>query len=122
MADVARAARWPSKTTNTMKTSNQRFGSNPSSPRASASGNGSAPVKTLRLGRLKAAVWENGADDRTYHNVKFARTYLDENKKFQDSDSFGREDLLLLAKLADQVHTFICERQAAQRSDETAQA
>lgn len=105
-----------------MRTSNPRFGSNPPSSRGPASGGGSAPVKTLRLGRLKAAVWENSSDDRTYHNVKFARTYLDENKKFQDTDNFGREDLLLLAKLADQVHTFICERQAAQRSDETAPA
>lgn len=105
-----------------MRTSPQRFGSNPTASRGPASGGGSAPVKTLRLGRMKAAVWENSADDRTYHNVKFARTYLDEHKKFQDSDSFGREDLLLLAKLADQVHTFICERQAAQRSDEAAPA
>ena len=105
-----------------MRTSPQRFASNPPPSRGSVTGGGSAPVKTLRLGRMKAAIWENSADDRTYHNVKFARTYLDENKKFQDSDSFGREDLLLLAKLADQVHTFICERQAAQRSDETAQA
>ncbi len=106
-----------------MRTSPQRFGSTPPTSRGSSSvGGGSAPVKTLRLGRMKAAVWENSAEDRTYHNVKFARTYLDEQKKFQDTDTFGREDLLLLAKLADQVHTFICERQAAQRSDETSPA
>ncbi|MFM8334934.1 MAG: hypothetical protein ACKODK_05195 [Opitutaceae bacterium] len=105
-----------------MRTSPQRFGSNQTASRGPASGGGSAPVKTLRLGRRKAAVWENSADGRTYHNVKFARTYLDENKKFQDTDTFGREDLLLLAKLADQVHTLICERQAAQRSDEAAPA
>ena len=103
-----------------MRTSPQRFGSTPPTSRGSASGGGgSAPVKTLRLGRMKAAVWENSADERTYHNVKFARTYLDEQKKFQDTDTFGRDDLLLLAKLADQVHTFICERQVAQRSDDT---
>jgi hypothetical protein len=103
-----------------MKTTHQRFGSNPPSSRGPASSGGNAPVKTLRLGRMKAAVWENSSEDRTYHNVKFTRTYLDENKKFQDADNFGREDLLLLAKLADQVHTFICERQANQRSDEPA--
>lgn len=105
-----------------MRTSPQRFSSNSAPSRGPVSSGGSAPVKTLRLGRMKAAVWENSADDRTYHNVKFARTYLDEHKKFQDTDTFGREDLLLLAKLADQVHTFICERQAAQRSDEATPA
>lgn len=80
---------------------------------------GSAPVKTLRLGRIKAAVWENSnAEQRTFYNVTFARTYMDEEKKFHDADSFGRDDLLLLSKLADQAHSFIYERMAAHRADE----
>ena len=78
----------------------------------------SAPVKTLRLGRIKAAVWENSADQRTFYNVTFARTYMDEDKKFHDADSFGRDDLLLLSKLADQAHTLICDRLAGQKGDE----
>ena len=82
---------------------------------------GPAPVKTLRLGRIKAAVWENGADQRVFFNVTFARTYMDEEKKFHDTDSFGRDDLLLLAKLADQAHTFICDRLAAQNGEEFAE-
>ena len=87
---------------------------NRSAPNAPASG----PIKTLRLGRIKAAVWENGADQRAFFNVTFARTYMDEEKRFHDTDSFGRDDLLLLAKLADQAHTFICDRQSTQKSDE----
>lgn len=77
-----------------------------------------APIKTLRLGRIKAAVWENGADQRTFCNVTFSRTFMDEEKKFRDADSFGRDDLLLLAKLADQAHTYICERMAGQKAEE----
>jgi hypothetical protein len=83
-----------------------------------APASGPAPVKTLRLGRIKAAVWENGADQRSFFNVTFARTYMDEEKKFHDTDSFGRDDLLLLAKLADQAHTFICERLAGAKGEE----
>ncbi len=79
---------------------------------------GSAPVKTLRLGRIKAAIWENNADQRPFYNVTFARTYMDEAKQFHDTDSFGRDDLLLLGKLADQAHTFVCDRLAGQRSEE----
>lgn len=75
-------------------------------------------MRTLRLGRIKAAIWENGVDQRAFFNVTFARTYMDEAKKFHDSDSFGRDDLLLLAKLADQAHTFICEQMANQKSDD----
>jgi len=86
--------------------------------RPSASAAGPSPVKTLRLGRIKAAVWENSADQRTFYNVTFARTYMDEEKKFRDSDSYGRDDLLLLSKLADQAHTFVCDRLAGPRSEE----
>lgn len=79
---------------------------------------GPAPVKTLRLGRIKAAVWENNSDQRAFFNVTFTRTYMDEQKQFHDSDSFGRDDLLLLSKLADQAHTFICDRLSGARGDE----
>lgn len=83
------------------------------------SSSASAPVKTLRIGRIKAAIWENGsAEQRPFYSVRFTRTYVDEDKKFHDSDSFGRDDLLVLSKLADQVHTFVCERLATQRSEE----
>ena len=88
-----------------------------SAPNASQNKNASsgtqAPVKTFRLGRIKAAVWENESEQRKFYNVTFARTYLDNDKKFHDADSFGRDDLPLVAKLADQAHTFIFERPAA---------
>jgi hypothetical protein len=79
---------------------------NKNSPAAS-----NLPVKTFRLGRIKAAVWENEGDQKFY-SVTFARTYMDEANKYHDTDSFGRDDLPLVAKLADQAHTFIFERLA----------
>jgi hypothetical protein len=66
-------------------------------------------VKTFRLGRIKAAVWENEGDQKFY-SVTFARTCLDEAHNYHDTDSFGRDDLPLVAKLADQAHTFIFVR------------
>jgi hypothetical protein len=70
------------------------------------------PVKTFRLGRIKAAVWENEADLKKYFNVTFSRTYRDEAGIYHDTDSFGRDDLPLVAKVADQAHSFIFERLA----------
>jgi hypothetical protein len=69
------------------------------------------PVKTFRLGRIKAAVWENEGEQKFY-SVTFARTYVDEANNYHDTDSFGRDDLPLVAKLADQAHTLIFERRA----------
>ena len=76
------------------------------------------PVKTFRLGRIKAAVWENEADRKKFFNVTFARTYVDDAKNFHDTDSYGRDDLPLVAKLADQAHTFIFERLAELKSQQ----
>jgi hypothetical protein len=87
-----------------------------SQPRNTAAGS-KAPVKTLRLGRIKAAIWENESDQQKFYNVTFARGYMDEAKNWHDSDSFGRDDLLLLAKLADQAHTFIFDQCAHAKAE-----
>jgi len=89
----------------------------PASPTKNAANGPKLPVKTFRLGRIKAAVWENEADQKKFFNVTFARTYMDEAKNFHDADSFGRDDLPLIAKLADQAHTFIFERLADLKSE-----
>jgi hypothetical protein len=57
-------------------------------------------------------VRENKADKKKFYNVTFARTYLDQARNYHETDSFGRDDLPLVAKLADQAHTFIFERLA----------
>jgi len=75
------------------------------------------PVKTFRFGRIKAAVWENETDKQKFYNVTFARTYMDDSRNYHDTDSFGRDDLPLVAKLADQAHTFIFERLAESKAE-----
>jgi len=71
------------------------------------------PVHEVRLGRIKAAVWENeiqngSGQNVTRHNVTFARLYKD-GDDWKDSASFGRDDLPLLAKVADRAHSWIFE-------------
>lgn len=73
--------------------------------------NGSKPVHEVRLGRVKAAIWENETQGGAVrHNVTFQRIYQDEQGKWDSSDSFGRDDLLLLAKVADLAHTWIFQQ------------
>jgi hypothetical protein len=64
------------------------------------------PVHEIRLGRIKAAIWENETQNGSLHNVTFTRLYKDE-EQWKDSTSFGRDDLPLLAKVADMAHTWI---------------
>lgn len=67
------------------------------------------PVHEARMGRIKAAVWENDTSNGTRYGVTFTRLYKD-GDQWKDSTSFGRDDLPLLAKVADQVHTWIFEQ------------
>lgn len=76
------------------------------------------PVHEIRLGRIKAAIWENETDTGVRHNVTFSRIYKDEDQ-WKSSDSFGRDDLLLLGKVADLAHSWIFE-QAHNSDDESA--
>jgi len=52
------------------------------------------PVHELRLGRLKAAIWENPTDNGVRYNVTFARLYKDDSG-WHSNDSFGLDDLRL---------------------------
>lgn len=67
------------------------------------------PVHEIRLGRIRAAIWENDTENGTRHNVSFSRLYRD-GDRWKDSASFGRDDLLLVAKVADQCHSWIFQQ------------
>lgn len=66
------------------------------------------PVHEVRLGRIRAAIWKNEIETGVRHNVTFSRLYK-AGDKWQQSSSFGRDDLPLLAKVADLAHTWIFE-------------
>ena len=66
----------------------------------------SRPVEEIRLGAIKAAVWRNDTDSGVRHNVTFERIYRD-GEEWRSTGSFGKDDLLVLAKVADQAHTWI---------------
>ena len=67
------------------------------------------PVDEIRIGRVKATIWRNGTDEQPRHNVTFGRLYKEANQ-WKTTQSFGRNDLLVLAKVADQAHSRIFER------------
>lgn len=58
------------------------------------------------MGSIKAAIWKNDTDNGARYNTTFSRLYRD-GDEWKSSDNFGREDLLLLAKVADQAHSWI---------------
>jgi hypothetical protein len=66
------------------------------------------PVHEIRMGRVKAAIWANETQAGIRHNVTVCRIYKEGND-WKSSDSFGRDDLPLAAKVLDKAHTWIFE-------------
>lgn len=66
------------------------------------------PATELRLGRVKAVVWENETQLGSRYSVQFFRLYKPDGRPhWQSATSFNRDDLPLVAKLADMAMMFI---------------
>lgn len=70
------------------------------------------PIHEIRFGAIRAAIWENRTGDVVRYNVTFSRSYRD-GEQWKNTDNFGRDDLLTVAKAADHAHTWICGQRPA---------
>ena len=80
--------------------------------------NNNKPVKEIRLGAVKGAIWENQVGDTTRFNVVLKKIYKD-GSEWKATDSFGRDELLLVAKVADQAHSWIFEQKTGNANVES---
>ena len=77
---------------------------------------GNKPIHELRMGTIKAAIWQNEAKNGHRYNVRITRLYKD-GDEWKTSDSMGRDELPLVAKVADMAHSWIFQH--TQRPEET---
>ena len=68
--------------------------------------NNEKPAHKLRDGVLEVAVWRNDGDKGPWYSVTTSRSYKQDDE-WKQTDSFGQDDLLALAKLLDLAHTWI---------------
>ena len=68
-----------------------------------------APVAKVRVGLISASIWENPTEKGNFYNVTFERRYRDTEGNWKSTHSYGLDDLLVLAKVADLAHTKIVE-------------
>ena len=67
------------------------------------------PAHEIRMGAIKATIWENQTTVGTRHNVTVSRIYKDSDE-WKQTESFGRDDLQLLGKVIDIAHTWIFQQ------------
>lgn len=71
------------------------------------------PVHRIRLSTISAAIFANeNGEGRVYYNAQFDRSYKD-GEEWKHTRSFGRDDLLNLAKVADLAHSWIHQQSQA---------
>lgn len=75
------------------------------------------PVHSIRHRRLKAAIWRNTTANGPMYNVTLTRSYRDpQTKAWHDSQSFGYDDLMNVAALLQQAHTYISGLHAKEKA------
>ncbi len=67
------------------------------------------PIHQIQFNGVRAAIWENETEQGVVHKVTVSRSYRKDGE-WHSTDSYGRDDLLLLAKAADHAHTWICDQ------------
>lgn len=80
------------------------------------------PVDEVRIGAVKAAIWRNETDNGSRFNVTFSRSYKDSEGNWKSTSSFRRDDLLVVAKVADQAHSRIFELRREEKAAAKEQA
>jgi len=64
------------------------------------------PAHEIRIGAVKAVIWANQTESGVFYNVNLSRLYKD-GDDWKSTDSFRRDDLPLVAKLADKAFDWI---------------
>jgi len=69
------------------------------------------PVHRIRIFPIECAIWKNQSENGAWYNVTLSRSYKGANDEWKSADSFSADDLLLVAKVADQAHSWIIQKQ-----------
>ena len=64
------------------------------------------PIHEIRLGRIQAAIWANRNEGHVWFNVTIARSFQ-ENGQWKEFASFRRDDLPVVAKVAEMAYAWI---------------
>lgn len=72
------------------------------------------PAHEIRMANLKAVIWRNSTKNGDVFNVQVRRVFKQE-EEWKESDSLGRDDLLLAGKICDAAHSWILSQHERQQ-------
>lgn len=77
----------------------------------------SKPVHELRLRDIRASIWANQSDGRTWFNVTITRRF-EAHGRWKDTASFTRDDLPIVSKVAELAYAWIWNQVGSRESSE----
>jgi hypothetical protein len=75
----------------------------------------SSPAHKIRIGNLSAIIWRNSGENGPWYSVQPQRSYKNSDDEWRNTEALGADDLLTMAKLLDQAHTWIVQQMEADR-------
>ena len=81
----------------------------------------SSPAHKIRTGSLQVTIWRNPSEKGAWYSVNPVRSYKKGDETWKETDSLGFDDLLGMAKLLDQAHSWIAVQMQADAKARKAQ-
>jgi hypothetical protein len=81
-----------------------------------------SPAHKIRIGNLSAIIWRNPHEKGACYSVQPQRSYKTGDDEWRRTKSMGVDDLLTMAKLVDQAHTWIMQQLDGDRKARKEQA
>lgn len=78
--------------------------------------NQNKPVQEVKIGAVKATIWPNESPRGTRHSVTPAHLFIN-GEHWKQSGTFGRDDMLVVAKAADAAFDWIVENQKRESTE-----
>ena len=72
-------------------------------------------IRDLWDGRVKVSIWKNVNDGIPFYSAKAVKRYQDKDGEWQDTFSFGRNDMLVVSRLMEQANDITRELENADR-------
>ncbi len=77
------------------------------------------PVHEIRNGVVKASIWRNETSKGMFYNTTLERLFR-QGKDWKTSASFSRDQLLVVARVAQEANSWIYEQSKRDRKNEAA--
>jgi hypothetical protein len=81
-----------------------------------------SPAHKIRFSNLSVTIWRNSSEKGFWYSVNPSRSYKNGDDAWRETDSLGFDDLLTMAKLLDEAHSWIAQQMQADAKARKAKA